>query len=956
MMERHRFRSLYAGTVVLLLLLLPAGLAAQNYYFMDAGRVKYGLNNRLNPIKPMARGSDWNTMARGHQFWYPMEEWNSGHLTGIWWSGVLDELLKPSPATTPEQNLFYQLFSRAALGSDNVEELEYVMRHRPSIRLVGLDQIPLQNSLNTAVDITLPTNQTVWVKGPWQDGQTWKHQIWGNENPDLDRSIIHHWEQEYDGRTTSSAGAEKDSTIFLPPGQVLTFWLGHHWFDFDARPTSRYWTGNPWGSNRNEFFHDEMRHPSRLLTPADAARAAELQVFYGYDSWSSQQLDFDGSRLNDTGDPMLGPNIAKSQSSETGEFTSDFNFGSSWFHYDMNGNDPTDRFNLADPSKHAPANFFITRTRGTMWGSADWGGSTGRAAFYRNYGYVKSAMREYYDGAGVNTDGIEWTGFTQASIDGSPEITSGLAAKGGEWAHMGAGPYSLAPGDVHDQVFTLAIGDHPMDESVEMGQRYMKWLSQQKPGVHPNGEVLSVEPLSEVEKYEWLQASKDTLFRVVDQSYYAWSGGVNSGLTLESKIAAEGLRAYPDGPPAPDMMATGGPLRCEVWAWMPDETMFQDIDTGIDDFSHWNIYRKSGRADVGQFNEAIDFGYLNWVLIAQVTSSGITGPGGSSISGNALSTDHYNDEVTFNDGTTRRVMRFFDTSANKGTDYFYAVSAVDDGLQNTTGINPGAAFESDRSQAATGQFGGGIAVTPFSPGKGANSAAGLSGLKPVAGLGVTPYAVSVECSFDIDVGNGPQGVIVSSIATADNVDIYDMVDDIQAAVNAALGSNVVRVTPTRPVGKPTITAAGGSEVLGFETVDTGTEVQLAISNLNEAATMQLGLVAKSIRNKVVVAPNPWTLDAGAGIFSGTDQNKILFDNLPALCKLNIYTETGDLVQTIDHISQSAQEFWYQQTTSQQLVKSGIYILAVINGQEVDPLTNEVIRDVPDQFVKFLIIR
>jgi hypothetical protein len=107
---------------------------------------------------------------------------------------------------------------------------------------------------------------------------------------------------------------------------------------------------------------------------------------------------------------------------------------------------------------------------------------------------------------------------------------------------------------------------------------------------------------------------------------------------------------------------------------------------------------------------------------------------------------------------------------------------------------------------------------------------------------------------------------------------------------------------------------------------------------------------------VVVAPNPWTLDAGAGIFSGTDQNKILFDNLPALCKLNIYTETGDLVQTIDHISQSAQEFWYQQTTSQQLVKSGIYILAVINGQEVDPLTNEVIRDVPDQFVKFLIIR
>jgi hypothetical protein len=33
-----------------------------------------------------------------------------------------------------------------------------------------------------------------------------------------------------------------------------------------------------------------------------------------------------------------------------------------------------------------------------------------------------------------------------------------------------------------------------------------------------------------------------------------------------------------------------------------------------------------------------------------------------------------------------------------------------------------------------------------------------------------------------------------------------------------------------------------------------------------------------------------------------------------------------------------------------------YIAAILDGKDVDPITNEVIGDVPDQYVKFVIIR
>jgi hypothetical protein len=129
---------------------------------------------------------------------------------------------------------------------------------------------------------------------------------------------------------------------------------------------------------------------------------------------------------------------------------------------------------------------------------------------------------------------------------------------------------------------------------------------------------------------------------------------------------------------------------------------------------------------------------------------------------------------------------------------------------------------------------------------------------------------------------------------------------------------------------------------------------LGISGVNAVTHDELGVNGGQIGRFVVVSPNPWALDLGAGLSS--DQNQIFFDNLPPYATLKIFTETGDLVKTMEHISGSAQEVWFQVNENAQLVKSGLYILAVVNAKDADPITGLATDDLPDQFVKFVIIR
>jgi hypothetical protein len=83
-----------------------------------------------------------------------------------------------------------------------------------------------------------------------------------------------------------------------------------------------------------------------------------------------------------------------------------------------------------------------------------------------------------------------------------------------------------------------------------------------------------------------------------------------------------------------------------------------------------------------------------------------------------------------------------------------------------------------------------------------------------------------------------------------------------------------------------------------------------------------------------------------------EPNKIMFMDIPASCTINIYTESGDLVKTIEHDSGSGDEIWggnilNLQTVSDsgQLLVSGIYIAHITDKDSGNTTT-----------AKFVIIR
>ncbi|MFQ5772482.1 MAG: hypothetical protein ACE5HX_18240, partial [bacterium] len=52
---------------------------------------------------------------------------------------------------------------------------------------------------------------------------------------------------------------------------------------------------------------------------------------------------------------------------------------------------------------------------------------------------------------------------------------------------------------------------------------------------------------------------------------------------------------------------------------------------------------------------------------------------------------------------------------------------------------------------------------------------------------------------------------------------------------------------------------------------------------------------------------------------------LAFFGLPPKCTIKIFTERGDLVETIEHIDGTGDEFWNSITSSRQVIVSGIYI-------------------------------
>lgn len=94
-----------------------------------------------------------------------------------------------------------------------------------------------------------------------------------------------------------------------------------------------------------------------------------------------------------------------------------------------------------------------------------------------------------------------------------------------------------------------------------------------------------------------------------------------------------------------------------------------------------------------------------------------------------------------------------------------------------------------------------------------------------------------------------------------------------------------------------------------------------------------------------IVPNPFNLSAEESIQWPGESERLAFLDLPGQSRIQIFTETGELVETIEHTDGSGDEFWNLTTEARQVVVSGIYV-AVIEDLE----TGRTIRR------KFTIIR
>jgi hypothetical protein len=83
---------------------------------------------------------------------------------------------------------------------------------------------------------------------------------------------------------------------------------------------------------------------------------------------------------------------------------------------------------------------------------------------------------------------------------------------------------------------------------------------------------------------------------------------------------------------------------------------------------------------------------------------------------------------------------------------------------------------------------------------------------------------------------------------------------------------------------------------------------------------------------VRIVPNPYILESDQNIRFSDQQDKIAFFNIPGECTIQIFSEIGELVETIEHTDGSGDEFWNLTTSSNQVVASGIF-LAVIKDSD-----------------------
>lgn len=79
-----------------------------------------------------------------------------------------------------------------------------------------------------------------------------------------------------------------------------------------------------------------------------------------------------------------------------------------------------------------------------------------------------------------------------------------------------------------------------------------------------------------------------------------------------------------------------------------------------------------------------------------------------------------------------------------------------------------------------------------------------------------------------------------------------------------------------------------------------------------------------------IVPNPFNISSSSSVRFPDQTDKLAFFNIPGRARIDIYTELGELVDTIEHTDGSGDAFWDHTTSSRQVVVSGVYIAVITN--------------------------
>lgn len=113
-------------------------------------------------------------------------------------------------------------------------------------------------------------------------------------------------------------------------------------------------------------------------------------------------------------------------------------------------------------------------------------------------------------------------------------------------------------------------------------------------------------------------------------------------------------------------------------------------------------------------------------------------------------------------------------------------------------------------------------------------------------------------------------------------------------------------------------------------------------------------------DEIRVVPNPYIISSSEGrlrYIGGRESDKLAFFNIPGQCTIKIYTESGELIKTINHTDGSGDAYWFATTSSNQVIVSGVYIAVIEVTQDIKGDDGKLLfRKGEKKTLKFVVIR